>query len=88
MDNLVYGLVGMFVGFIVIYIYLSGKVDRTNYSKDLSQGKRSFLPSISATKKGIISLRKKSKIIHLFKSLGEKDKLDLLEKLKKEVPRK
>ena len=72
----------MVIGFIAIYLFLSKKVDRTDYSSDIGAGKQSRIAStINSAKSGIISLRKKSKIINLYKSLEKNDREDILKKL-------
>ena len=72
----------MVIGFVVIYLFLARKVDQTDYSANLNNRKESRIAStINSAKSGIISLRKKSKIINLYKSLNKSDREDVLKKL-------
>ena len=81
MDSLIYGFAGMLVGFLAIYLFLAKKVDRTEYTNELNRPQSKIASKISQTKSGIGNLRKKSKIIHLFKTLGKKDQKEILGKL-------
>jgi hypothetical protein len=81
LDSLMFGLIGMVVGFIAIYIFIAKKVDMTDHTSEIQSPKSKIISKISETKSGISSLRKKSKIIHLFKTLSKKDQKELLGKL-------
>ena len=72
----------MVIGFVAIYLFLSKKVDQTDYSGNITNRKESRIAStINSAKSGIINLRKKSKIINLYKSLNKSDRDDVLKKL-------
>ena len=81
MDSLIYGFAGMLVGFMAIYLFLAKKVDRTEYTNELKRPQSKIASKISQTKSGIGNLRKKSKIIHLFKTLEKKDQQEVIKKL-------
>jgi hypothetical protein len=85
LDSLIYGFAGMLVGFLAIYLFLAKKVDRTEYTNEytneLKRPQSKIASKISQTKYGIGNLRKKSKIIHLFKTLEKKDQQEVIKKL-------
>ena len=81
MDSLMFGLIGMVIGFIAIYVFIVKKVDMTDHTSEIQAPKSKIISKISETRSGIYNLRKKSKIIHLFKSLDKKDQKEVLSKL-------
>jgi len=85
LDSLMFGLVGMVIGFIAIYIFVAKKVDRTDHTSEIQAPKSKIISKISETKSGISNLRKKSKIIHLFKALNKKDQAEILKKLNSQL---
>lgn len=88
MDSLMFGLVGMVIGFIAIYIFIAKKVDMTDHTSEIQAPKSKIISKITETKSGISNLRKKSKIIHLFKSLSKKDQKEVLGKLNTQFMKK
>ena len=82
MDSLLIGLISMVVAFIVIYLFLSKRVDQTDYTHDITsnQSSRRSLRTLIG-RLGLDQLKKKSKIISYFKSLEKSDQEDVINKL-------